>query len=227
MSTDRIAIVTGTSSGLGMAMATSLLERGFTVFGGSRTESDIEHDNFIDLELDVRDEKSVIKFYNEINKETEVVDLLINNAGICEMNSFSETSGSEFMDHLQTNLLGSFYLYKYFEPFIIEDETTCVNIQSISSKHSYPNTVSYTATEFGKRGLIETILKEWGRYKIRRANFYVGAVDTPLWFKYEDLEVDKMLSIEDFIYVFNTIIDAPDHIQFPDITFLHKDGFID
>ena len=227
MDENKVAVITGTSSGLGLAMATSLLERGFLVFGGSRTESSIDHENYIDVELDVRDEKSVKDFYRVIADETEVVDLLINNAGICEMNSFKETTSTEFLDHIETNLIGSFYLYKYFEPFIISEETSIFNIQSISAKHTYPNTSSYTAGEFGKRGLIESILKEWSRYKIRRANFYVGAIQTPLWDKYDDLEVDKMLTTEDFIYMFDCILDSPSHIQFPEITFIHRDGFID
>jgi NAD(P)-dependent dehydrogenase (short-subunit alcohol dehydrogenase family) len=87
---EKVAVITGTSSGLGLAMATTCLERGFLVFGGSRTESPIVHENFIDLELDIRSEKSVIEFFSEIAKETEVVDVLINNAGICGMNSFAE-----------------------------------------------------------------------------------------------------------------------------------------
>ncbi len=223
---EKIAVITGTSSGLGLAMASSMLERGFLVFGGSRSESPISHENFIDIELDIRDEKSVINFYSEVAKETEVVDVLINNAGICEMTPFSETSSSEFLDHLETNILGSFYLYKYFEPFIIVDETSIFNIQSISAKNFYPNTSSYTATEFGRRGLVETILKEWSKYKLRQINFFVGAVQTPLWEKYDELEEDKMLTTQDFIYVFNSILQAPESIQFPEITFLHKDGFI-
>jgi len=225
--TDKIAVITGTSSGLGMAMATSLLERGFLVFGGSRSESPISHENFIDLELDIRSEKSVINFFNEINKETEIVDCLINNAGICEMSSFPETSSEDIIEHFQTNLLGSYLIYKYFEPFIISEETSIFNIQSISAKYAYPNTASYTMSEFGKKGLISVILKEWSKYKIRQNNFYVGAIQTPLWNEYEDIEIDKMLSIEDYIYVFESILDAPENIQFPDLTFLHKDGFLE
>jgi NAD(P)-dependent dehydrogenase (short-subunit alcohol dehydrogenase family) len=225
--TEKIAIITGTSSGLGLAMATSLLERGFFVYGGSRTEAPIEHENYVDIELDLRDEKSVISFYKEIAAETEVVDLLVNSAGVCEMNSFSETTSEEFLDHIETNLMGSFYLYKYFEPFIISEETSIFNIQSISSKYIYPNTSSYTTTEFGKRGLIDTVLKEWSKYKVRRANFYVGAVETPLWHKYTDIDTDKMLTTKDFVYMFESIVDSPSHIQFPEITFLHRDGFLD
>lgn len=224
---DKVAIITGTSSGLGLAMATSLLERGFLVFGGSRSESPIQHENFIDTELDIRDEASVKGFFKEILRETEVVDLFINNAGICEMAEFSETDSAEFLDHVETNLLGAFYLYKHFEPFILSGETEIFNIQSISAKYIYPNTSSYTVTEFGKKGLVSMLTKEWGKYQIRWVNFYVGAVSTPLWQKYDEIDSDKMLSTSDFIYVFNSILDSPAHIQFPDISFLHREGFLD
>jgi NADP-dependent 3-hydroxy acid dehydrogenase YdfG len=224
---DKVAVITGTSSGLGMAMATTCLERGFLVFGGSRTESPIVHENFIDLELDIRSEKSVINFFSEIAKETEVVDILINNAGICGMDSFSELDSEDFIDHFQTNILGSYNVYKHFEPFIISEETSIFNIQSVSAKFSYPNTASYTMSEFGKKGLVNVILKEWSKYKLRHANFYVGAVNTPLWADYHEIDREKMLSTKDFIYVFESVLDAPEHIQFPEITFLHKDGFLE
>ncbi len=227
MNNDKVAVITGTSSGLGMAMAASCLERGFLVFGGSRSESPIRHENYIDLELDIRSEKSVINFFAEIAKETEVVDVLINNAGICEMNSFSDLDRDVFIDHFQTNILGAYNTYKHFEPFIIAEETSIFNIQSISAKYFYPNTASYTMSEFGKKGLISVILKEWSKYKLRQVNLYVGAVDSPLWEEYDEIDTEKMLSTEDFQYVFESILEAPDHIQFPDVTFLHKDGFLE
>lgn len=227
MNNEKVAVITGTSSGLGMAMAQSCLDRGFLVFGGSRRESTIDHDNFIDLELDIRDERSVINFYREVAKETEVVDVLINNAGICEMNSFGEIDSEEFIDHFQTNILGAYNIYKYFEPFIIAEETSIFNIQSVSAKYTYPNTAAYSMSEFGKKGLVSVILKEWNKYKLRQVNFYAGAVDTNLWTEYDEIETDKMLSVEDFKYVFESILDAPEHIQFPDITFLHRDGFLE
>ena len=224
---DKIAVITGTSSGIGLEMTRSLLERGFLVFGGSRSETPIDHENFIDLELDIRKESSVINFYKEIAKETEVIDLLINNAGICEMGSFSETQTEEFVNHFSTNTLGTFYLLKYFEPFILAEESQVINVQSISAKYAYPNTASYTMSEQGKRGLLNVIEKEFKKYKVRFQNIYVGAINTELWADYEEIEADKMLSTDDFLYVFDSIIEAPSTLQFPDITFLHKDGFLD
>lgn len=223
---NKVAIVTGTSSGLGLASAQLLLERGFTVYGGSRSESSLSHENFIEFELDITQENSLRHFFNEIQRETEVIDLLINAAGVCELSSFEETTVLDMRSHLETNVMGTFNLLKRFEPFILAEETHIVNLYSISAKNSYPNTSAYTSAEHAKKGLIDVIEKEWKKYQIRFSNFYIGAVNTPLWEEYEEIEFDKMLSIEDFQYVLDSVISAPESIQFPDITFLHRDGFV-
>jgi NAD(P)-dependent dehydrogenase (short-subunit alcohol dehydrogenase family) len=224
---NKVAIVLGTSSGLGLAIAGSLLERGFLVFGGSRNESPIDHENFIDLEFDITQESQIKSFIREVREETEVVDLLVNAAGICEMNAFSESTSLDMRMHLETNVIGYFNFLREFENLIISEETHIINLFSISAKNYFPNTASYSASEFAKKGMMGVIEKEWRKYLIRVTNFFVGAVNTPLWEDYSEVEVDKMLSTDEFIYVFNCVVDAPESIQFPDVTFLHRDGFID
>ncbi len=228
METDKVAIVTGTSSGIGFAIANTLLARGFVVYGGSRRSTQIDHPNFVDCELDVRSEESVVEFYNEIKAETEVVDLLVNNAGICEMSAFEDTDSKDIINHFETNVMGTYYNLKYFEPLIIEEETQIINIMSVSAKYSYPNTASFTMTEFGKRGLLDVISKEWAKYKVRINNMYLGAIKTALWDEYDDesMDTDKMLTVDEFLYSFHMLLDAPENMQIPEITLLHKDGFL-
>jgi NAD(P)-dependent dehydrogenase (short-subunit alcohol dehydrogenase family) len=224
---NKVAIVIGTSSGLGLACASSLLERGFLVFGGSRTESPIVHDNFVDLEIDITQENQIKRFMDEVKAESEVVDILVNAAGMCDMNAASETTSLDMRMHLETNVIGSFNILKYFEPLVLSEETHIVNLFSISAKSFFPNTASYTTSEHAKKALMSTIEKEWKKYQIRFSNLFIGAVDTPLWEDYPEIDTTKMLTIEDFSYIFNSIVDAPSNIQFPDLTFLHRDGFLD
>ncbi len=224
---NKIAIVLGTSSGLGLACASSLLDRGFLVYGASRSESSIEHPNFIDIEMDLTQEGQVKSFISEVKLETEVVDIVVNSIGYCDMGSFNDTSSLDMRMHLETNVIGHFNFYKYFEPLILSGTTHIINLFSISAKSFFPNTVAYTSSEHAKLGLIKTLEKEWKKYQIRFSNLFIGAVNTPLWDDYPEIETDKMLSIEDFIYIFDMLIEAPSHIQFPDLTFLHEDGFIE
>lgn len=227
MDTNKVAIVLGTSSGLGLECASSLLERGFLVFGGSRSESSIDHENFVDFELDITQENQIKNFISEIKLETEVIDVFVNAVGFCDMGAFSDTSSLDLRMHLETNVIGHFNLYKYLEPFILSEETHFINLFSISAKNIYPNTIAYTTSEQAKLAMIKTLEKEWKKYQVRFSNLFIGAVDTPLWEDYPDVDTANMLTTEDFRYVFDTLIDAPPHIQFPEMTFLHKDGFID
>lgn len=168
-----------------------------------------------------------LRYINEVNLETDVVDVLINASGICEMSSFNEASALDMRMHLETNVIGYFNLLKYFEPLILSEETHIINLFSISAKRYFPNTAAYTAGEFAKKGMLGVIENEWKKYLIRFSNFYIGAVDTPLWDDYPEVDTSKMLSTEDFQYVLNMVLDAPNTVQFPELTFMHKDGFLD
>ena len=222
----KVAIVTGSSSGLGEAICRSLLNKDYLVFGGSRSESAILHNNFIDLELDVRSESSVKSFYAEVSKETEVVDLFVNNAGICEMTSLDETSSKDFANHFATNVLGSFHMFKGFEPFIIEDETFILNILSTASLEAYPGTSSYTTNESAKKALVDVIEKEWAKFHLRFTNLILGAVNTPLWTDYEDVDFEQMLSIPQVMEAVNFLLTSSPESKVAQLILQPRKSFI-
>jgi NAD(P)-dependent dehydrogenase (short-subunit alcohol dehydrogenase family) len=225
---NRCAIVTGSSSGLGLEISKSLIAAGYTVFGGSRSGTDFEHDNFYDVELDIASEESVIEFYETVREFTEVVHLVVNNAGICEMGSVHDMESESFEQHLAINTLGPFLILKHLESFILKGETHIISVLSTAAHFGYPNVSAYNASKFGQLGLIESLKKEWKEHKLRFTNLYPGAIDTPLWDKMgTKFSRDKMLKIPEFISVFNYIVSAPSNIQFPDVTFLHRDGYLE
>ena len=106
-------------------------------------------------------------------------------------------------------------------------ETHIFNLFSISSKATFVNTLAHTTSENAKKAMLSVFEKEWAKYQLRFTNFFLGAVKTPMWGEYQNVEEDKMLSTTDFIYLFNTILSAPEHIKFPDITMIHKESFIE
>ena len=224
----KYALVTGSSSGLGFEIVQYLLEEGFIVFGASRSETEINHSNFIDLCVDVTDEEAVQTMYDEIGKETYGLHLIVNNAGIFEMGSVLDTESETFMDHLKTNILGPFHILKYGHDFVIEDVTHLIHISSIAGKKGFENVSAYCASKFGLNGLIESCREEWKGLGVRFSTLMPGAVDTPVWENIsDDFERSKMLDPEDFIQVFDMVIKSPPNMQFPDITFLHKSGALE
>jgi len=225
---DRFAIVTGSSSGLGLEITKSLLFSGYTVFGGSRSGTDIEHEKFYDVELDISSEESVEEFYETVREFTDVIHLVINNAGLCEFGLVSEMNLSVFESHLATNTVGPFLLFQGLESMLVKGETHIVSILGTSAHYGYPNVAAYNASKFGQLGLIESLKKEWKDYKIRFTNLFPGAIDTPLWDKMgTKFSRDKMLKSSDFMSVFNFVVHAPSTIQFPEITFLHREGYLE
>ena len=107
---EQIAVISGVSSGLGQAMVESLLEREYKVYGFSRSGLDVDHSLYTDVIGDIRNESSVEELFELIESEAGAVHLLINNAGVCEMDSLGETSTKMFMNTLETNTLGTFLM---------------------------------------------------------------------------------------------------------------------
>lgn len=225
---EKCALVTGSSSGLGLEITKFLIESGYTVFGGSRSGTEFEHDNFYDVELDITSEDSVNECFETIREYSPSLNLIVNNAGICEMSPLSETSLEVFEAHLATNTIGPFLLFKNIESFLIKNETHIISILSTAAQYGYPNVSAYNASKFGQLGLIESLKKEWVEHKIRFTNLFPGAIDTPLWDKMgSKFSRDKMLKTSDFMSVFGFVVNAPVAIQFPELTFLHRNGFLE
>lgn len=225
---NRCAIVTGSSSGLGLEITKSLIHSGYVVFGGSRSGTDFEHENFYDVELDIVDEESVEEFFETVREFTDRVHLVVNNAGVCEMSSVSEMSTDLFQEHLAINTVGPFLLFKGVESFLVDGETHVISILSTAAHYGFPNVSAYTASKFGQLGFLQSLKKEWKDHKLRFTNLFPGAIDTPLWDKMgAKFSREKMLKVDEFMSVFNFVVNAPSTIQFPELTFLHKEGYLE
>lgn len=224
---DKVAIVLGTSSGIGLAIAKLLLERGFIVYGGSRSESSIEHENFVDIELDITEPNQMKAFVKEIQQDFDGVDLVINSAGICEMNSIADASSDELRNQFETNVIGSFNFLKTIGPLLLEGETHILNLLSISAHAKFENTVSFTASEHAKDSMLKIFEKEWKKYSLKFSYLYLGAVDSPLWSEYQELDRSQMLKIQDVLYCLKMIVDSPAHLKIHNLTVTHISGFIE
>jgi len=227
MDENQFALVTGTSSGLGYEIAQYLLGEGYNVIGVSRRGTSLDHPNFIDILCDIREEAAVEEMYELISGHTDSLNLIVLNAAIFEMSPLVETSTKEFSDHLTTNVTGSFHILKHASDFLIEDLTHIVTISSIAAKKGLANISAYSASKFALNGMIESVREEWGHLGIRFSTLMPGAIYTPLWEEENDeLPRDEMLSMSDFMHVFQMIVTSPSCMQFPEITFLHKKGLL-
>jgi NAD(P)-dependent dehydrogenase (short-subunit alcohol dehydrogenase family) len=222
------AVITGSSSGLGLAMAVHLLEQGWHVAGGSRSGTAIEHDNFYDLELDVTDEAAVEEFYRTLSELTGEVHLFVQNAGVCELSPAEDTSLESFSAHLNTNATGAFLMLRGLRPFLVPQQTHIVSLLSMAALYAYPGMVAYGASKHAQKAVLETFQKEWKALKLRFTPLSSGAIDTPLWDGVAaGQSADRMLSLDDFLHVFDFVVNAPANLKFAELTFLHREGFLE
>ncbi|MBK24031.1 MAG: hypothetical protein CME70_08530 [Halobacteriovorax sp.] len=222
------ALVTGASSGIGLETCQYLLEEEYTVFGASRSGSPIDHDNFIDVELDIRRESDVEELFSEISSQEDGLNLIVQCAGVFDASPILETESKVFRDHLDTNILGAFHIFKNSTDLIIPNETHFITLLSVAAQKGFPNVGAYCASKFGLKGLIESVKEEWEAKKVRFTNLYPGPIDTPMWDEvmdeFDEYDRGSMLNLDDYIGVLDMVVKSAPHIQFPELTFLHRSG---
>jgi len=105
---DRVILITGTSRGIGRYLAEYYLDKGLTVVGCSRAETDLKHDRHEHFTLDVSDEKAVSLLVSDVRRKHKRIDYLINNAGIASANAALLTPLSAVEKIYGTNVFGTF-----------------------------------------------------------------------------------------------------------------------
>lgn len=103
-----VTLVTGTRKGIGRFLAEHHLAQGHVVVGCSREASDLRHERYHHVCLDVADEPAVVEAFSWMRKEFGRLDHLVNNAGIASMNHATLVPGSTVRSILSTNVVGTF-----------------------------------------------------------------------------------------------------------------------
>lgn len=208
----KIAVITGTSSGIGELCANTFLDMGFTVYGGSRTESSILHDNFVDLELDIGSEKSVNSFFYEIERDTEVIDYIVHCAGVAYQDSLDETSSEDLLISIKTNTVGTFNLYKKLKSFLISEETKIINFYPKLVDRLSSETISYSTSFNAKKALVDSIKIEWENLKVEFIDVVLYACNTSIWDEFESIDREDMIQIDDLVGTIEYLVNKPTHL---------------
>jgi 3-oxoacyl-[acyl-carrier protein] reductase len=104
----RHILVTGASRGIGEALARHLLERGDRVIGCGRGDASIEHDRYSHRRVDVTNEADVRTLFDQVRREYQHLDCVINNAGVASMNPIALMPYSAAKNIVDVNFLGTF-----------------------------------------------------------------------------------------------------------------------
>jgi gluconate 5-dehydrogenase len=173
----KVALVTGATHGLGMAMATALAQHGATLLINGNTpikmdsaikaysENGIIAHGFI---FDVTDEKSVDENISKIENVHGPIDILINNAGIIMRVPALEMTPSDFRKVIDVYLVAPFIMSKRVAKTMIENGgVKILNICSMMSELGRDSVSAYAAAKGGLKMLTRNLATEWAKYNIQ------------------------------------------------------------
>lgn len=185
----KVALITGGSQGIGLAIARSLADEGcnLIICGRNRTRlGRVRKElagkvNIVSLVCDVRDPVSVRRMLRVVTRKFRKLDILVNCAGIAHsLRPVAEISFKEWSDVLATNLTGTFLVTQAALP-LMKRGATLVNILSTAARRVFPNLSAYCASKFGVLGFTNTLREELRQPGVRVIAMFPGSTDTPIW----------------------------------------------
>lgn len=171
MSNPRVVIITGVSSGIGRATAEQFTQRGCRVFGTVRNITTARAIPGVTLiEMDIRDEASVLQGIQTVIDLAKRIDVLVNSAGVTLLGALEEASIAEAQTLFDTNLFGLMRVSKAVLPHMRKQGSgRIVNVSSVLGFLPAPYMALYSASKHAVEGLSETLDHEVRQFGIRVA----------------------------------------------------------
>lgn len=232
----RTALITGATSGIGMATAQVLAANFKLILCGRRADRLHELADELGqqtevhaLQFDVRDKQAVFAAIEGLPTEWKSIDVLVNNAGNAHgLASFDEASLDDLESMIDINVKGLIYVSKAVIPILKQsDNAHIVNLSSIAGKEVYPNGATYCASKAAVESLSKGMRYDLLPYGIKVTNVAPGAVETEfslVRFK-GDLEKANQvykgfdpLKAEDVAETIAYVLNQPQHVQLADLT---------
>lgn len=175
------AIITGSSAGLGKAMALKLLAAGWRVHGFARQASDIQHLEFISHNIDVTQETAVQNAVAAVTAENHGIDLLINNAGAASMNALMLTPGRVAESLMRVNYLGAFYCMQAAgKQMVRQRRGLIINITTVAVPLALEGEAAYVASKAALDALTRVAGKELKAQGVTVVGLGFGPIPTKL-----------------------------------------------
>ncbi len=190
---NKIAIVTGASSGIGQATAELLAQAGYTVYGTSRKGTSAGQRSFEMLALDVTSDESVEALIAEVMRRHGRIDLLVNNAGFGVAPAAAQESSIEQAQAIfDTNFFGLVRMTRAVVPHMRRQRAgRILNISSVLGFVAIPYAALYCATKHAVEGYSESVDQELRTQGVRVSLIEPAYVKTP--FDANQLQADAPL----------------------------------
>jgi len=184
----KVALVTGSSSGIGYETSLVLARNGFDTFATMRNMNKSKEITEVSkrenlplrvIQLDVNDDRSVADAINNILNEKKSIDVVVNNAGYGLMGSVEESSLDEIKAQFETNFFGAIRVIREVIPIMRKQRNgTIVNVSSVAGRIGFPMGSAYVSSKFALEGLSESISYELKQFGIKIILIEPGVINT-------------------------------------------------
>jgi NADP-dependent 3-hydroxy acid dehydrogenase YdfG len=222
--TNKIALVTGASSGLGADFSRRLVEKGATVYGLARREERLNElavtlgKRFQPVVMDITDEKKVRNWVS-VTFTDQSPDILVNNAGIGLFGEIDALPSENWHTMINLNLNAVYYMTSAVVPFMKKNSDVChiVNIASIAGKLGNARLSGYNATKFALGGFSDALMKELRDFGIKVTCMYPGSIATEFFTHSGSSLHDRMMASDDVATVLINLLEMPDNFLIDEI----------
>ncbi len=190
---NKVAIITGSTRGIGNAIARLYLQNGArVVICGSTEENAIRatqklkesfsifEEYLLPVGVDMKDTESICKMVEKVISTWGHIDILVNNAGITSEKSILDSTDEDFYEMFDVNVLGLLKTTREVVKYMKATGGVIINTSSMVGINGGRNQVSYAASKFAVNGITKSLAKELGKYQIRVNAVAPGVVGTDM-----------------------------------------------
>jgi NAD(P)-dependent dehydrogenase (short-subunit alcohol dehydrogenase family) len=208
--TQKTAVVTGVSTGIGRAIAKALIDAGWRVFGSVRKEKDAADAsaalgaNFTPLLFDVTDDAAIRREATKVEAALggKTLGALINNAGVAVAGPVGYLDIDDLKRQMDINVYGPIRVTQAFLPMLGADHSRqgapgrIVNMSSVAGRFASPFMSPYAMSKHALEAMSESLRRELFAHGIDVVIVGPGAIRTPIWSKADELDVDRYKNTE-------------------------------
>ncbi len=229
----KVAVVTGASRGIGFAISKKFIENGMKVYMVSRNRERLEDaarrirgssdEGYpVAIPADVSNEENVKRVFSYVMERENVLDVLVNNAGVIVVKPFLETSLEDLRKVFSVNVEGTFLCSKEAFRIMREQRSGCiVNIASAAGLRGYPNQSVYVASKHAILGLTKVLAQEGKEYNIRVIAVSPAGVRTDMMKAIQpyrpDLKPENLIEPEDVAEVVVFVVALPEKAEIDNV----------
>lgn len=194
-----VILVTGASRGIGREIAKNLAEKGHKVIANyNKSEEHAQslqkqNENIEIYKADVSKREEVKKMVEYILNKYGKIDVLVNNAGICESKLFTDVTDEDWQKIINTNLYSAFCTTQEVLPNMIHNKNGCIiNISSVWGLVGASCETIYSIAKAGIDAMTKSLAKELGPSNIRVNSIAPGIIDTDMNKNLSEQEIDEL-----------------------------------